>query len=303
MSFGETGRLNYAWFVNHLEPAWQGWEGEGNHGTPEHPPRVLVQHPRVLEFASPVPGTYPLWFDPAYWYAGAQTRFDVRQQWHTFTGNLTQCKPMIGLLAGALALCGLLAWRRKSVALVESSVYLVVWPVAACLLYALVHVESRYFAGFLVIFWLTIPGLFPVRWRVQATAVLLLVASAVLVLSAIRGPRNDVSIAAAADARLVAGRLKSMGVRPGDRLAVVGDGFYAFYARLSGTRIVAEIPDANDWWRADCRQAETLRQTLGGIGVKALVATGRPKAYQCPGWQEVPGTRAPSYSLLTVASP
>lgn len=63
-SLGETGKLNYAWYVNQLEPYWQGWTGGGEaHGTPQHPPRVLQEHPRVLEFAVPVGGTYALWFD------------------------------------------------------------------------------------------------------------------------------------------------------------------------------------------------------------------------------------------------
>src|SRR5262249_15153789 len=51
-TFSDSGRLNYAWFVDRI-PAmyWEG--GPPPAGTPLHPPRQLVDHPRVFEFVSP----------------------------------------------------------------------------------------------------------------------------------------------------------------------------------------------------------------------------------------------------------
>lgn len=145
---------------------------------------------------------------------------------------------MSSLLAAGLAL-GIVVLRRRQ-ALPRSSMWLVLWPVAVCCMYAMVHVESRFFGGFLVIFWLTFARLFPAKWQVPRLAFAMV--SAVLLLASIRNTQKDTeAIAQAANTRIVAARLKSVGVQPGDRIAVVGDGLYAFYARVAGARIVAEI--------------------------------------------------------------
>src|SRR5258707_7029828 len=61
LSMGESAKLNYAWFVNGVEPYvhWQG--GPDSCGVPTHPPRIINTDPTVYEFATPIAGTYPLW--------------------------------------------------------------------------------------------------------------------------------------------------------------------------------------------------------------------------------------------------
>jgi hypothetical protein len=71
-SFAEVGRLAYAWLVGREIPAFVGWTGEPpGTGSPTHPPRVLSVKPKVLEFGNTVPGTYPLWYDPAHFHGWA----------------------------------------------------------------------------------------------------------------------------------------------------------------------------------------------------------------------------------------
>jgi len=74
LTFGDTGKLNYVWFVNcvdnwpHNWPRhWPHWQGElpGN-GTPKHPARKIFDEPTIYEFGTPVGGTYPMWYDPSY---------------------------------------------------------------------------------------------------------------------------------------------------------------------------------------------------------------------------------------------
>lgn len=59
-TYGDTGRLNYFWYVN------DGAQGDPAYGRILHPPRELSRSPVVYEFAEPVRGTYPLWYDPSY---------------------------------------------------------------------------------------------------------------------------------------------------------------------------------------------------------------------------------------------
>src|SRR5229473_2442473 len=67
------------WWVNGIQP-FVGWTGTPGGDEPVHAPRTIFENPQVLEFATPIAGTYPLWYDPAYWYEGAKARFNASQQ-------------------------------------------------------------------------------------------------------------------------------------------------------------------------------------------------------------------------------
>jgi hypothetical protein len=83
-TFGDSGHLNYARYVNGVPDIhWQG-EVTGN-GEPVHPTRQIAEVPAAFEFAEPVGGTYPVWYDPSYWYEGVEVRFDPMQQLSAFT--------------------------------------------------------------------------------------------------------------------------------------------------------------------------------------------------------------------------
>ncbi len=76
---GEAARLNYAWHVD--DAPFTYWQGElAELGKPEHPPRQIFSSPLVYEFATPIRGTYPPWYDPSYWEAGLRVRFDLGGQ-------------------------------------------------------------------------------------------------------------------------------------------------------------------------------------------------------------------------------
>ncbi|HYX42478.1 MAG TPA: hypothetical protein VE821_12310, partial [Pyrinomonadaceae bacterium] len=64
LTIGDSARLNYAWYVNRVTP-FTHWQGEpADSGTPAHPTRQIFTAPNIYEFAAPVAGTYPPWFDP-----------------------------------------------------------------------------------------------------------------------------------------------------------------------------------------------------------------------------------------------
>ena len=64
-TFGDSGKLNYAWFVGGTWP-YTGWNGQPpENGTPVHGPRRISEAPLILEFRTPVSGTHPLWYDPS----------------------------------------------------------------------------------------------------------------------------------------------------------------------------------------------------------------------------------------------
>jgi len=69
-TLGDSGPNVYAWFVNGIY-SLDHWHGAPPHvGPPKHPTRKVFDRPEAFEFATPVGGTYPPWYEPSYWWEG-----------------------------------------------------------------------------------------------------------------------------------------------------------------------------------------------------------------------------------------
>jgi hypothetical protein len=317
LSTGGSGALNYAWWVNKVPP----YGGSVRMGMTildslytgkfsasvrlTHPPRTLMEKPLILEFGSPITGTYPLWYDPCYWNEGANPRFDLRQQLVALKENLLRYGhafvEMASLFAGLLVL-GVLRRRAPTTAKPEWRWYwLLLWPVAAAAMYACVHVEYRFLGAFFVLFWLAayrvmLSGM----QRTTETAVLATVLCS-LIISTIGGAvlshHYQIDDPKRPDYLIIADGLKKLGIKQGDELATVGDAFEAYYARPAGIRIVAQIPEADEFWTLSAAETEKAKEALGRIGVKALLAKESPHGFG-HGWQEISGTRLNHVKVL-----
>ena len=87
--------------------------------------------------------------------------------------------------------------------------------------------------------------------------------------------------------------LKLMGLRPGDRIAVIGDGFDAYYARLADSRIVVEIPrgDAGKTWELAADTQTAVLEMLKRYGVKCIATESLPATIPANNWQRLGATR------------
>jgi hypothetical protein len=83
--------------------------------------------------------------------------------------------------------------------------------------------------------------------------------------------------------------MQSLGVRPGDRVAVIGYAYDSFWARLARVKIVAEMPEqqAVKFWMGDDRLQEDVLNAFASSGVKAVVAEYAPVYARLPGWHQV----------------
>ncbi|HVP00348.1 MAG TPA: hypothetical protein VMT15_19890 [Bryobacteraceae bacterium] len=295
ISVGESGRLNYAWFVNGLA-AQVGWlpDTDPSHGRPVHPPQELFDKPTVLAFPTPIDGTYPLWYDPSYWCAGAKVYFDLGQQIAALKANWSVLYEMlhitVGLAMGVLMF--LLATKRKAPVNTSGGrfAWLVLWSLGAFLIYLAVHLEPRYVGAFYVLFWLAVYARLSCRVKPGLAALLMAV-----VLGTLFVPASIVLAATTAqelrtradrpDDIVVADALRAAGVRPGDRLAVMGYSFNAYFARHARARVVAQVMDPESFWRLSQSDLAVLTQRLERIGVKAIVAHDRPGAAASPEWR------------------
>lgn len=86
-SFGDSGKMNIAWRVNGAKPMYFHWQGDEN-SRALHPTRKILSWPEVYEFATPVSGTYPVFYDPTYWWAGVDTRMHLAAEIACLKTNL-----------------------------------------------------------------------------------------------------------------------------------------------------------------------------------------------------------------------
>src|SRR4029078_10218360 len=106
-------------------------------------------HPRTLEFASPVPGTQPLWYNPVYWYEGANTRFNLRAQPRAMIRDAAFFSDLFTYSLIALAVIAALAMVSRAGGRVRLRLpFLLLWPVLVMGMYALVTLETRYVVPF-----------------------------------------------------------------------------------------------------------------------------------------------------------
>jgi 4-amino-4-deoxy-L-arabinose transferase-like glycosyltransferase len=70
-TFGDTGKLSYVMYINGIVklPHWHGEDPLT--GVPLHTTRRIHEFPSVDEFATPIAGSYPPWYDASYWDEGA----------------------------------------------------------------------------------------------------------------------------------------------------------------------------------------------------------------------------------------
>jgi hypothetical protein len=332
LSTGETGPINYAFYVNGLSglPGWGRESTDG--GALLHPPRILLQRPVILEFGGPLKGTNPLWYDPSYWLAGTRARLSLRQELSTLKVTLGYdlglASEMVGLCGGALMLLGFKLRRGSPGKAYRRWWWAVMWPGAVAGMYGLVHVEERFLTGFVILFWLGLYSLlstkrdYAVRSAVIGTVgCVLLLQTAVhmeKVVRAYNGARVPEYIA-------VGEALGAAGIRRGDLLAVVGgytydvggrnyrisSAFFAYYAHFVGARIVAAVFDPSDgqddpqrgspaFWHISQAELARVTGTIRRLGVKAMVGLDRPHDCTQAGWIDIRGT---DYSILMLREP
>jgi hypothetical protein len=260
----------------------------------------LHEQPALYEFATPIAGTYPPWYDPTYWYEGARWRIRplawavviVRQVAIYLELLLREQGP---LLAGGLALLsfgGLLAGLRR----LRRRWELWMPALAALGMYALVHVDGRFVGGFFAMLWaalfasVRVPGSREMCKLARAIGLVTAAATAILLLVVV----SRDALTAYSEARFhveAAEQLRGLGVAPGTAVACICDGTGAYWAHLAELKIVSEIPEpqAADYWATDTATKAELAATFASTGAKLVVTQAVPPAARA-GWQPLAST-------------
>jgi hypothetical protein len=323
-SFGEVGRFTYMKHVNAL--AWPAWEqATGVQGAPVHPPRQIHVEPAAWEFATPIGGTYPLAYDPAWWTQGLEPTIALRPQVQAIVDNKVYYFELFvrqqgGFLA-VLTLLGVLAWQgwRREPRL-DTPLALTAWSLAALGLYVLVYAESRYVAPFVLLLWAGLLAQIRLpagEWqqRTAATGGVLLalvvwINIAALNLEGFGGMLGYASqrhgpVAASTVTRdlsdgrhhaahpAIAEALRAdFGLEPGTRVAFIGYSYSAYWARLARLRIIAEVrpEEIGQFWSASAAVREEVLAAFAATGAHVVVSEPASTDIAAEGWEPIAGT-------------
>jgi hypothetical protein len=301
VTFGDSGRIAYAVYIDGVT-AGSLWQGDPpGFGTPAHPVRKLLSVPSVYEFAAPIQGSYPPWYDPSYWYEGVKPRILLNRHVTVLFRSAFVYVQML-LKSGALCVVGiaLIFLVRKSGG--WSSLMRKQWmawlPACAALgMYMLVFTEPRYVGGFALILLMSFfvgvrLSRFPPERFLRRTALVMILAPAISVLWSAGWLVAEIIAPQPFEQWEVAQGLRGMGIEPGTAVGTIGCGPYIYWAHLAEVRVVAEIPDSdrNLFWRADPGTKAEIMDKFAEAGAQSVVAVSLPATSSTQGWEHIPGT-------------
>jgi hypothetical protein len=201
--------------------------------------------------------------------------------------------------------------RRRWLGRIGKTWFLLAPALAGMAMFAPVHVEMRYIGSFVVVFWLTLLAAIRLpdspqiaRLARALTAIPTVSLLAIALFWSARYVRADVRQVDETNQR-VAQWLSRNRARPGDSVALMGFGLDAYWARLAGLRIVAELPKENSerFWEADSALRSQVIGAFTRTGARILVAEKVPPSAPLAGWTQIDQTDYYAYRLEEGAAP
>lgn len=243
--------------------------------------------------------TFPPWFDLSERWSNARIVFSFEAQWASLLGNL---RHGVGFLLTKftvpfyISFILLIFARFDEFRRILKRVWLLWFFAFTGSVYFLTHVEERYLAPFLFIFFV------PMISTLLATASQgkerwiqrLLVISAFPLLfvplySPIYGWRKMINESSATYNSGVTAT--DIGLKTGDRVVVAGSGIDLYWSKLAGLRIIGEFRDPTAFWRLSDGEKDTAMCALKKLEVRAIVTTVAPTSHESY-WKEIYPDRA-----------
>jgi len=301
-TLGESSTFNYLIFINNVRPEWYLQDPGSARGAFIHQPERIFAAPPSYAFAVPQRGTHPLRFDPSDWIEGVRPRFALKGQILASIlalRNIVELLWQMALVVLAALAVALFSWERG-----QLSDLLSTWPIwligaVGCALYIPVHVEPRYVAEFLALFWFGIILAFRTPSRVSpnvALACTIVIVASLLLPTTIFAARRyfEYRLKSNADAQAAA-QLAALGVMPGDHVArishIVTD---LGVERIARVEVIEEVDlrHAPEFWSAAATVRRELLNLFVSRGAKAVIATSPEPAPEGDAeWQRLGSTQ------------
>ena len=301
-TFGESGAINYAEFVNGARHGnhWQG-QPDGT-GIPLHPTRIIMGGPDMYEYAEPIGGSYPPWTDPSYWYAGIRPHFEIGRQiaalYRSATYLFQTFRLLSPLAAGFLALW-LLSDKKTYTERLRYKSYLWIPAILGLGMYACVLIQPRYIAPFILLIWaaafsaLRLRPSESTRAALRCVTIIVCISLGAQIVETLAMNIYEVSADRVAPEWRVATALAGKGISPGDKVAFVGRAIDDHYwAHLAQVTIVSEVSEdgVEGFWTSSPEARRKAVQALMTTGAEAVVTRRVPPLIQPEGWQRVSST-------------
>jgi hypothetical protein len=335
--FGDSGALNYAWFVGgtekmHLQPYQTSQFGSAEVHL-KHPEKELMREPPVFSYRELPYGTYPDWFDATYWNDSVKPHQTLRGEIPRAVRDVVLVFRYLlnhpeGLLVfGLLLLLGArLGVRPREV---SNAFWVPCVALGLCIwgIYGIVNIEERYVTvGYFAIL-LPLAAALRERPVTRRTFDGLPVAPVLVLLFAFLAAGESTRVVLEMRRQLsgakspggwydastfnAAKALNAMGVGPGDSIACIGTRaclYDHYWARLAGVRILTEIyvPEGDvSTFLTKLRDREKVMGVVRQQGDKVLVGffqhpgdvTGGTPA--TAGWHELGDSSLYQYPLNT----
>jgi hypothetical protein len=294
---GDSGRLNYAWFVN--GPETKTWMKDSNGGAPLpfYPGSIVLGSPRVFRLPSIEGVTYAPWYDAARFDKRSRPTFSLRNQIRQLAINLRYPREQI-LGAGAALSVPLLilmwyaprTWLRNFAA-----TWFCTLPTAIVIgMYLLVHMVQRFVLGFSLILWGAAlasvslpPGLQLLARRAMLAGTLVFAAYTMPgLLHYVTSPRRE----SVGHDMTIAEAISRYGIQAGDPVASIGNGQEAYWAHLAKLSVVAEVwsIDSARFWSDQPALQQAVLRAMADSGAKAVVWRADSDRPCRPQWLSLP---------------
>jgi hypothetical protein len=294
---GDSGRLNYSWFVDGTETkTWMSDSGVGA-PLPFYPGRISLAFPRVFDVPHLEGVTYAPWYDPARFDKASLQTFNLRGQVRQITTNLRHLKEELSGAESALIVClVILAWSAPRAFFQRlAAAWFCILPVVLIIgMYVLVHLVDRFMLGFSLVLWGVSYACVRIPPDLRFLARRALVSGA-MVFAACTVPGllhylySSHTESVERD-RIIAEALPNFGVRQSDRVAVIGEGQEAYWAHWAQVSIVAELwsIDSGPFWSGSAQLQEEVIASMEQSGAKTVIWR-RNSGAPCPrGWVSLP---------------
>jgi hypothetical protein len=259
--------------------------------------------PAAFEFGTPIKSTYPPWYDPTYWHEGIRTHFDLKQQLWRFVVNTADyaeifTRPSILPIAGFLFLCVAANRPGTSAGTIAANWILTLPAIATLAMYFVVHVQTRYIGSFIVLLCAGIGcGVRMTHSRelhrgitLASYALFVMIVISIAFAPMLAFSREIVGLERQSHLQWdVANGLNRLGIRVGDKVAFIGDGYFEYWARLARVQIVAEIPNESmdQFWSADAKAKSEVLDAIARTGAKAVVTRAAGTRGPMSGWHSL----------------
>lgn len=277
---GDSGKLNYAWFVN--GPETKTWEKDFSAGAPLpfYPGPVIFHSPRVFRVPTIDEITYAPWYDATRFDTRSHPRLSLRDQLRQLAINLRYTREEL-LGAGAALTVPLLivVWYSPRASLRNlSATWFCTLPTLGIFgMYLLVHLVERFVIGFSLLLWGAVwatvfvpPGLQAMARRALLVGIVVFAAYSMPGLLHYVVSRRTESVARD---MVIAEEISRDGLRPGDLVGVIGDGQEAYWAHFAQLSVVAEVwkIDSAQFWSATPEVQQAALRSMADSGAKAVI--------------------------------